>query len=254
MEKRTNGLGIASMIIGIIALLLSCCYGGWLGIVGLILGIIGINKADTKKATSLVGIITSSVAILISLVMTMAGIPGVELPDTDSESTENVSTESVISTDTELITEDITTEEITTEATSTEEQVSTETAIPEISEDEFRAGCEAVNYKDLLRNPDDYMGKDITITLKVSQTGIPGGFLDSNEYIRCYSNDEYNMWLGDVYVLVDGRTTDNSKILVDDVITVYGTFDGLQEFQLALTGTTEEYPIIIIKYLDLIEA
>ena len=68
MENKSNGLGIASMVIGIIALLLSCCYGGVLGIVGLILGIVGLTKPG-KKGTAIAGVVTSSISILILLVL-----------------------------------------------------------------------------------------------------------------------------------------------------------------------------------------
>lgn len=90
MEKKSNGLGIASMVIGIIALLLSCCYGGFLGIIGLILGIIVVTKQDTEKGTAIAGIITSSVAIIISIVMLIAGV---SLMDYMGESSESPQTE-----------------------------------------------------------------------------------------------------------------------------------------------------------------
>lgn len=73
MEKKSNGLGIASMVLGIIALLLSCCYGGFLGIIGLILGIIVVTKQDVKKGTAIAGIITSGIALLLTLILLIAG-------------------------------------------------------------------------------------------------------------------------------------------------------------------------------------
>lgn len=73
MEKQSNGLGIASMVVGIIALLLSCCYGGFLGIIGLILGIIVVTKSDSKKGIAITGIITSGIALLISFILLIAG-------------------------------------------------------------------------------------------------------------------------------------------------------------------------------------
>ena len=40
---------------------------------------------------------------------------------------------------------------------------------PEISEDEYKAACETIKYKDLCRYPDQYVGTKISITVKVQQ-------------------------------------------------------------------------------------
>ncbi len=110
MEKQSNGLGIASMVVGIIALLLSCCYGGFLGIIGLILGIIVVTKSDSKKGIAITGIITSGIALLISFILLIAGAgslmdymgqsseaPQIEVStNTSSEDTE-IQTESPVS-------------------------------------------------------------------------------------------------------------------------------------------------------------
>ena len=110
MEKQSNGLGIASMVVGIIALLLSCCYGGLLGIIGLILGIIVVTKSDSKKGIAITGIITSGIALLISFILLIAGAgslmdymgqsseaPQIEVStNTSSEDTE-IQTESPVS-------------------------------------------------------------------------------------------------------------------------------------------------------------
>ena len=55
MDEGANGLGIASMILGIVAILLACCAGGkWLtffvAAAGLILGIIALRSQSTEAA------------------------------------------------------------------------------------------------------------------------------------------------------------------------------------------------------------
>lgn len=42
------------------------------------------------------------------------------------------------------------------------------------------------------------------------------------------------------------------NLLEDDIITVYGTFDGLEKQTSALLGTKSEYPAIKMKYVELI--
>ena len=66
MDEGANGLGIASMILGIVAILLACCAGGkWLTFLvaaaGLILGIIALQK--------LAGVICSVIALLMKIIV-----------------------------------------------------------------------------------------------------------------------------------------------------------------------------------------
>lgn len=73
-KKQTNGLGVAAMVIGIIAFLLSCCRGaGLLGIVGLVLGIVGLTKKNQGKGMATAGVILSSLAILVALYTLSSG-------------------------------------------------------------------------------------------------------------------------------------------------------------------------------------
>ena len=62
MDEGANGLGIASMILGIVAILLACCAGGkWLtffvAAAGLILGIIALQKPKCSVIALLMKII-----------------------------------------------------------------------------------------------------------------------------------------------------------------------------------------------------
>lgn len=101
MEKKSNGLGIASMIIGIFALLLSCCYGGFLGLIGLPLGIAGVTKPN--KGTAIAGIVTSGLALLITLGVLIMG--NGSLADYVERSKDSA-TENNISTENNRLTED----------------------------------------------------------------------------------------------------------------------------------------------------
>jgi predicted membrane protein len=75
--KSGNGLGIAALIIGIIALIGALIpflnYGAWfLGLVGLVLGIIGLVQKNRKKGVATAGTIISGVAIILSIVLAIA--------------------------------------------------------------------------------------------------------------------------------------------------------------------------------------
>lgn len=63
---KQSRFGIASMIIGIVTLVISCTGLGIFGIVGLVFSIIALNQKWTGKGAAVAGLCTSSLAILIS--------------------------------------------------------------------------------------------------------------------------------------------------------------------------------------------
>lgn len=70
-QNYTDGLGIASMILGIVSVVICCCYG--LGILlaipGLILGICAKKNPNTgnKSGFAIAGIIISAISILLNI-------------------------------------------------------------------------------------------------------------------------------------------------------------------------------------------
>ncbi|MFF1573196.1 DUF4190 domain-containing protein [Leifsonia sp. NPDC058292] len=75
--QSSNGLGIAALVIGILAFIGAFIpflnYGAWfLGLIGLVLGIIGLVQKNKKKSVALTGTIISGVAIILSIVLAIA--------------------------------------------------------------------------------------------------------------------------------------------------------------------------------------
>lgn len=73
-QKSGSGLGIAALILGILALVGAVIpflnYVAWvLGLVGLILGIIALVQKNRRKGVALAGTIVSAVAIILSIVL-----------------------------------------------------------------------------------------------------------------------------------------------------------------------------------------
>lgn len=64
--KPGNGLAIGALVLGIASIVLSCCYCGFLGIPGLIMGIIANKKNKTGLGTA--AIITSIIGIILFVV------------------------------------------------------------------------------------------------------------------------------------------------------------------------------------------
>lgn len=125
--------------------------------------------------------------------------------------------------------------------------------VPEISEDDYKAECQTVDYKELCRYPEKYEGTKIAVKVKVSQI-IDANFSGSEKAWRTYTdNSGYGFYADDEYYMLDKRGGDAVKILDDDIITVYGEFTGLEKITRALTSTTDELPRIEVKYADLVD-
>lgn len=68
--KKSNGLGTASLVLGIIGVLLSCVFIGVVpAIIGLILGIVGLCKKDKSKGTAIAGTVCSAIGVVIFLIV-----------------------------------------------------------------------------------------------------------------------------------------------------------------------------------------
>lgn len=119
------------------------------------------------------------------------------------------------------------------------------------SEDEYRASCKAVNYKDLCRYPDEYLGTRICLTVQITQIFTPRAS-SSKKWVGRANNDGYGAYFGNEYYFIDKRASGSVKILNDDVITVYGDFVGLEKLTRALTDIEEEFPKIEVRYADLL--
>lgn len=126
-QKRTSdGLAVASLIIGIIALVGICCMGGLLGVVGAIFGIIAIaDKACNRKSSAIIGTVLSLFALLLTIGMLVIGGS-----DDNKSSKEPTSTQSVGVNEESNATEKYT--EKHTEST-TEKQTSTEIETEEVT-------------------------------------------------------------------------------------------------------------------------
>lgn len=182
--------------------------------------------------------------ILISLFI--IGLIGSLLEDDNKEVSTSSKIETVVVEDkTETVTESKETEQIE-EAVVQEEQ---KEIIPEISEEEFKSLCAEYKYKDVLRNPENYIGEKVKIRVKISSVH-EAGMLNPDKYYLSYSQSEYG-WYGDYYGIIDKRVDNSLKLLSDDVIEVYGEIAD-PEYTKSLILSSEEIFIINMKYCELI--
>lgn len=72
-KKESQAFGIASMVIGIISLVLFCsCINIPLAVVAIIFGIIQLVKPGSKKGMAIAGVITSALSIILFVIMIIA--------------------------------------------------------------------------------------------------------------------------------------------------------------------------------------
>lgn len=90
-KKKQSGVGIASLVVGIISLLLSCIgYGAILGVVGLILAIIGLCKKDHGKGMAIAGLVLSLIAIVVGGIILITAATIVNSAETKSDEIANL--------------------------------------------------------------------------------------------------------------------------------------------------------------------
>lgn len=189
------------------------------------------------------------VRIVITVLFVLAFIGGIFSRGTKSMEDTSESLNNMTSTETATTVETTTMEETSTLAETTIEETTT---APTISEEDFKSSCQNISYKTILRNPDEYIGQNIVITAKIQQI-MQGGFFDDGQYYRLQTdNDGYELYLDDEYFMYDGRISDTTKLLQDDIIVVYGEFVGIEKVKRVITKTTDEIPAVKAYYVDII--
>lgn len=211
--------------------------------IGLILCIIALRNKAYKNGLAKAGIVIAIIALVLG-----AYIWGNN--DDTSSTTPSASSEASTTASNKT---DSTVKEENTVATPEPTEAPTPEPTPAETKEEFMASCEEPDYKDLARYPDDNIGKRIKLKVKISQI-LQGGLFDSNEYYRVYTDTSgYDLYLDDEYFMYDERIDDDTKLLQDDIIEVYGEFAGTETVTRALTGTKEDVPSFKAYYIDIIE-
>lgn len=138
--------------------------------------------------------------------------------------------------------------EVETEQPETEE-IKEEEPIPIF--EEYAAECQEFNYKDVLRNPSDYIGKKAKIEIEISSVHEESLFNAGKYYFGCSKDEEYGLYMGDRYCIFDNRYDTSLKLLSDDIIVVYGEI-AEPEYTSSIIVNSEELFCIDMKFVELI--
>lgn len=108
--------------------------------------------------------------------------------------------------------------------------------------EEYEKSCEKVDYKDLARNTDKYIGKKVKFKCQVQQV------IDDEEY-RVSVTKKDGFWKNDVYLRLYAL---EKKFIEEDVVMVYGEVSGTKKYTSVL-GESIEIPQVEAVYMDLLK-
>lgn len=212
-------LGGYSLIIGIISLLLSLTeWGVVLAVVSICLGVyVLFSKKELYYGTAIVGIVLSMCTLVVFA----------NFVNNSANLSETSVSESYV-----------------------EETVAPKENKRKSLEKEYIGDCSTYKYKDVLRNPNKFIGKKIKVKVKISSIHKKS-LLGNTKYYFAYSNDEDDMWCGNEYVIFDKRSKQKPKLLEDDIIEVYGEIAEPEETVSVIMNSSEVFTIKM-KYVKLI--
>ena len=211
---------------------------------GFILGIIDItNKNKRKKGQSIAGLIMSVIAIIV-IIFWIFVASGVEV-DTNSNYTNEYLANKQLEEEEKQQKEEL--KKQNEEKQKIEQQKQKEEQEKKNIEN-YKAGCEEYNYKEIARNPEKYNGKRIKFTGEVIQ--VQEGLLNSVTLRVNVTKNKYDFYEDTIYCTYT-YSKNESKILEDDIITLYGECKGDTTYTSVL-GQSITIPKVEIRYVELV--
>lgn len=123
----------------------------------------------------------------------------------------------------------------------------------DLSKDDFAATCSELNYKDVKRNPDKYKGQNFYIDVQIFDVSTSFG---TTTYKVFTKDPEYDIYDGDMFFVTDKRdksAKDYEKLLEEDIIRIYGTFDRLVDTTNFIDGSSGQEINLDMFYVDILQ-
>lgn len=131
--------------------------------------------------------------------------------------------------------------------TKTPQQIAEEKALIEQS---YKENCKSYTYKEVARNPSNYIGEKVVFTGEVIQ--IQEGYSNNITLRINVTKNEYDFYEDTIYVEYTYPSSTSSKVLEGDIVTFYGDFKG-EETYLSVLGSSVTIPKVEAKYITLVE-
>lgn len=244
-----SNMGIYAFMLSLVGLLCSCLspLGILFDTAAIILGVIGLTK-KRREVCAVTGIICGIFGIAI-ITATISG------GSTDSDNVAIESTQPVVSAESHV--DSSTDKSNDSQKKNTSKKKKSDSDQKKESTDpekEFKKSCQKFNYKKIARNPDKYIGQNFKVTVQVYS--ISEGSLFTEAYMKAYTDDGSGIYFDNMIYLFDDQN-ENSKsyvnVLEDDIITVYGTFEGMEDSTNYLNGEKSKDIALHMKYAKLVK-
>lgn len=126
---------------------------------------------------------------------------------------------------------------------------------PTLSESEFKKTCKEFKYKTIARNPEKFIGQNFKVTAQVFSISNPSWYESFNCYYKAYTDDGSGAYFDHMIYIMDYQDTNSDsylQVLEEDVITFYGTFNGMVESKNNFTGEKSEEVGLNVFYAELV--
>jgi len=131
------------------------------------------------------------------------------------------------------------------ESSNTVSEVDNEQVV--ISEEEYKASCNSISYVDIARNPNEYVGQKAVFSGKVIQVQESGKRVVLRVNV---TKGEYGIWDDTVYVDYQRKDDNESRVLEEDIITMYGEIKGIKDYT-AVFGNQISIPHLKVEYIEI---
>jgi len=114
-----------------------------------------------------------------------------------------------------------------------------------ITEEEYKEQCTTVSYVDIARNPNNYVGVKTVFEGQVIQVQESGNSVVLRINV---TKGEYGFWEDTIYVDYRRKKDNESRVLEEDIVTVYGEIKGLKSYT-AVFGNEITIPHMKAEYI-----
>lgn len=115
-----------------------------------------------------------------------------------------------------------------------------------VDPEQFKASCVSYSYEELARNPDSYIGQNVVFRGEVIQVLEDASGVTMRVNV---TEGSYGIW-DDTVMAYYSYDEGESRILEDDIITMYGTFGGLYTYESVL-GASITVPLMYVEVVEL---
>lgn len=110
----------------------------------------------------------------------------------------------------------------------------------------FKENCKTYTYEEISRRPDDFKGKPAKFKGEVFQVMEDGNIVTLLIHV---TKGKYNIWTDVVYVVYI-REPSESRILENDIVTIYGSLEGTISYE-TVRGDSLTVPGMFAAYIEL---